>query len=272
MHPILFTLGPLTIASYGFLFAFGALLAILLAFKRAKAENLDQKIFADFIFYLMIISLLGAKLLLLVTNLDYYLKYPAEMKYLLTSGGTFFGGLIAGALFTVWYIRRHDLSYRVLGDIGGPSLALGHFFGRLGCFAAGCCWGREAGHFPLAVTFTSAKANFLTGVPLHVALYPTQLFEALLNLVNFVILYFAYKKRAFKGQTFALYIMNYSLIRFSIEYFRGDPDRGYVFGGMEKPLSSLSVPQLISVIGVILAVVLLKGFKIKSEKEHHIQG
>ena len=272
MHPILITLGPLTIASYGFLFAFGALLAILLAFKRAKAENLDQKIFADFIFYLMIISLLGAKLLLLATNLDYYLKYPAEMKYLLTSGGTFFGGLIAGALFTVWYIRRHALSYRTLGDIGGPSLALGHFFGRLGCFAAGCCWGREAGHFPLAVTFSSAKANFLTGVPLHVALYPTQVFEALLNLVNFVILSVAYKKRAFKGQVFALYVLNYSLIRFTVEYFRGDPDRGYVFGGMEKPLSSLSVPQLISVTGVILAVVLLKGFKKKGEKEHHIQG
>jgi phosphatidylglycerol:prolipoprotein diacylglycerol transferase len=270
MHPILIELGPLTIASYGFLFALGALLAILLAFRKAKAENIDLKIFTDFIFYLMIISLLGAKLLLLLTNLGYYLKYPAEMKYLLTSGGTFFGGLIAGALFTVWYIRRHALSYRVLGDIGGPSLALGHFFGRLGCFAAGCCWGRDAGHFPLAVTFSSAKANFLTGVPLHVALYPTQLSESLLNLVNFIILYFAYKKRTFKGQTFALYILNYSLIRFAIEYFRGDPDRGYVFGGMEKPLASLSVPQLISIIGVILALVLLKSFKRLGEKENHI--
>ncbi len=272
MHPILLKLGPLTIASYGFLFALGALLAILLAFKRAKAENLDLKIFADFVFYMMIISLLGAKLLLLLTNLDYYLKYPAEIKYLLTSGGTFFGGLIAGAVFAVWYIRRYALGFRVLGDIAGPSLALGHFFGRLGCFAAGCCWGREAGHFPLAVTFSNAKANALTGVPLHVALYPTQLFEALLNLVNFVILYFAYKKRTFKGQTFALYILNYSLIRFTVEFFRGDSDRGYVFGGLENSWSSLSVPQLICIIGFISALVMLKSFKKLSEKENLIQG
>jgi phosphatidylglycerol:prolipoprotein diacylglycerol transferase len=272
MHPILIKLGPLTIASYGFLFALGVLLAILLAFNKAKKENIDIKIFTDFIFYVMILSLLGAKLLLLLTNIDYYLKYPAEIRYLLTSGGTFFGGLIAGALFTVWYIRRHALSYRQLGDIAGPSLALGHFFGRLGCLAAGCCWGRPAGHFPLAVTFSSAKAGFLTGVPLHIPLSPTQPFEALLNLFNFAILYFAYKKRAFKGQVFALYILNYSLIRFAVEYFRGDPDRGYIFGGMDKPLASLSGPQLISIIGFITALFLLKGFKKKGEKEHHIQG
>ena len=272
MHPILIKLGPLTIASYGFLFALGVLLAILMAFRKAKAENIDLKIFADFIFYMMLLSLLGAKLLLLLTNLDYYLKYPAEIRFLLTSGGTFFGGLIAGALFAVWFIRRHGLSYRQLGDIAGPSLALGHFFGRLGCFAAGCCWGREAGHFPLAVTFSSTKANFLTGVPLHVALYPTQLFEALLNLLNFVILYFAYKKRAFRGQTFALYILNYSLIRFAVEYFRGDTDRGYIIGGLDHPLTSLSVPQLIGIVGFIAALIMLKRFKKLAEKENHLQG
>ncbi|MCX6558248.1 MAG: prolipoprotein diacylglyceryl transferase [Candidatus Aminicenantes bacterium] len=272
MHPILIKLGPLTIASYGFLFAFGVLLAILLAFSKAKKENIDLNIFADFIFYILILSLLGAKLWLLVSNFDYYLKYPAEIKYLLTSGGAFYGGLIFGAVFAVWFIRRHHLSYRQLGDIAGPSIALGHFLGRLGCFAAGCCWGREAGHFPLAVTFSSTKANFLTGVPLHIPLYPTQLFEALLNFTNFVILYFAYKKRTFQGQIFALYILNYSLIRFTVEYFRGDSDRGYVFGGMENPLASLSVPQLICLIGFITALILLKGFKKKGEKEHHVQG
>jgi phosphatidylglycerol:prolipoprotein diacylglycerol transferase len=268
MHPILIRLGPLTIASYGFLFAFGALLAILLAFSKAKQESIDLKVFADFIFYLMLLSLLGAKVLLLLTNLDYYLKYPAEIQYLLTSGGTFFGGLIAGGVFAAWFIRRHKLGFRVLGDIAGPSLALGHFFGRLGCFAAGCCWGREAGHFPLAVTFRSAKASQLTGVPLHTALYPTQLFEALLNLLNFAFLFFAYRKRSFKGQVFALYVLNYSLIRFAGEYFRGDPDRGYVLGGMDDPLASLSVPQLICVIGFVLSLVLLRVFKKLGEKEN----
>jgi len=272
MHPILIQLGPLTIASYGFLFALGVLLAILLSFRLAKKESIDPIILADFVFYVMLLSLLGAKLWLLLSNLGYYLKYPGEIKYLLTSGGTFYGGLIFGAVFAVWFIRRHKLSYRQLGDIAAPALALGHFFGRLGCFAAGCCWGREAGSFPLAVTFTSSKANSLTGVPLHIPLYPTQLMEAALNLGNFLILLALYKKRKFKGQAFAFYILNYSVIRFAVEYFRGDPDRGYIFGGMEHPLSSLSLPQLVSIVGFITALVLLKGFKKKGEKETHVQG
>lgn len=272
MHPILIKAGPLTIASYGFLFAFGVLLAILLSFRLAKKENIDLKIFTDFVFYVMLLSLLGAKLWLLLTNLGYYLKFPGEIKYLLTSGGAFHGGLIFGAVFAVWFIRRHKLSYRLLADIAGPALALGHFFGRLGCFAAGCCWGREGVGFPLSVTFTSMKANSLTGVPLHIPLYPTQLMEAALNLGNFIFLIMLYKKRKFKGQVFAFYMLNYSVIRFAVEYFRGDPDRGYVFGGMEHPFSSLSLPQLISIIGFITALFLLKGFKKKGEKETHVQG
>jgi phosphatidylglycerol:prolipoprotein diacylglycerol transferase len=267
MHPILIKIGPLTIASYGFLFALGVLLGVLLSFRLAKKENLNLVVFADFIFYVMLLSLLGAKLWLLATNLGYYLKYPGEIKYLLTSGGTFYGGLIFGAVFAVWFIRRHRLSYRQLGDIAAPALALGHFFGRLGCFSAGCCWGREAVHFPLAVTFTSLKANALTGVPLFIPLYPTQLMEAVLNLGNFLFLITLYRKRKFKGQVLAMYILNYSVIRFVVEYFRGDPDRGYIFGGVQHPLSSLSSPQLISIVGFITALLLLRGFKKKGERE-----
>ena len=272
MHPILIHAGPLTIASYGFLFAFGVLLGVLLCLRLAKKEGLDLAVFADFIFFVMLLSLLGAKLWLLVTNLGYYLEFPGEIKFLLTSGGSFYGGLIPGAVFAVWFIRRHRLSYRQLGDIAAPALALGHFFGRLGCFAAGCCWGREAAHFPLAVTFSDLKAQSLTGVPLYIPLYPTQLCEAALNLGNFLFLMVLYRKRKFKGQVLAMYMLNYSVIRFAVEYFRGDPDRGYIFGGMAHPFTSLSLPQLVSIAGVITALLLWKGFKKKGEKEHRVQG
>ena len=109
-------------------------------------------------------------------------------------------------------------------------------------------------------------------MPLYIPLYPTQLMEAALNLLNFLFLITLYKKRKFKGQVIAVYILNYSVIRFFVEYFRGDPDRGYIFGGMEHPLASLSSPQLISIIGVITALALLKGFKKKGEQETHVQG
>jgi phosphatidylglycerol:prolipoprotein diacylglycerol transferase len=268
VHPILIKLGPLTIASYGFLFAFGVLLGVLLCFRLARKEGVDLALFTDFIFWVMLLSLLGAKLWLLASNFAYYREFPGELKYLLTSGGSFYGGLIFGAVFAVWFIRRHKLSYRQLGDIVAPALALGHFFGRLGCFAAGCCWGREAAHCAVAVTFTSLKANALTGVPLYLPLYPTQLMEAALNLGNFLVLLVWYKKRKFKGQVIAIYMLNYALIRFVVEYFRGDADRGYVIGGMERPFASLSVPQLVSIVGVVVALLLLRGFRRKGEREN----
>jgi phosphatidylglycerol:prolipoprotein diacylglycerol transferase len=270
VHPILIRLGPLTIASYGFLFALGVLMGVLVCLRLARREGVDLAVLTDLIFWVMILSLLGAKIWLVASNLGYYIEYPGELKYLLKQAGSFYGGLIFGAVFAVWFVRRHRLNYRQLGDIVAPGVALGHFFGRLGCFAAGCCWGREAAHCPLTVTFANLKANSLTGVPLYIPLYPTQLVEAALNLCNFAFLMILYKKRRFKGQVFAMYVLNYSLIRFAVEYFRGDPDRGYLIGSMEHPFTSLSVPQSVSIIGVIIALFLLRGFKKKGEQENRV--
>lgn len=261
MLPVLIKIGPVTIHTYGFMFALGVLMAILLVLRKAKKESLDTKIVADFIFFTLLIGLLGAKLFLFFVEIKYYLKYPSEIKYLLTSGGTFYGGLIFGALFAAWYIRKHRLDYKVLSDITAPAIALAHFFGRLGCFSAGCCYGRPAADSFLGIEFTSQYAHNHTGVPLNTSIFPTQLMEALLNLLNFVILMVWLRKKKFDGQVFCIYILNYSLIRFFIEYFRGDHDRGYIMGDITHPFTSLSVPQLISIIGIILAIILYRIFK-----------
>jgi phosphatidylglycerol---prolipoprotein diacylglyceryl transferase len=265
MHPILIKLGPVTIHTYGFLLAVGVLLAIMLCIKLGKKEGINSQVVADFIFYTILIGLLGAKIFLFVTEIKHYLTYPREIPSLLTSAGTFYGGLIFGAIFVVWYVRKHKLDIRVIGDIMTPAVALAHFFGRMGCFMAGCCWGRDAEGCSVAVKFISDKTT--TGVPANVPLYPTQLVESILNLLNFVFLIFLFKKKSFKGQVLAVYVFNYSIIRFFVEYFRGDHDRGYLFGGIEQPFSSLSVPQLISLMGVCLAVVLFFVFKKKKEVE-----
>jgi phosphatidylglycerol:prolipoprotein diacylglycerol transferase len=266
MHPILIKLGPITIHTYGFLLAVGVLIAIIMIQILGKKENIDREVLTNFIFYTFLIALLGAKLFLFVTEIKFYLSNPAEIKNLITSAGVFYGGLICGGLFATWYIKKHKLVFRQLTDIIVPAVALGHFFGRLGCFAAGCCWGREAEGCSIAVQFTDSRAT--TGVPLHTHLYPTQLIEAILNLLNFAVLFILYKKKKFAGQVFAVYIFNYSLIRFCIEYFRGDPDRGYIFGGMHHPFVSLSVPQLISIIGFFLAIILYRVFKKKAAAEN----
>ncbi|MCX6581913.1 MAG: prolipoprotein diacylglyceryl transferase [Candidatus Aminicenantes bacterium] len=263
MFPVLIKIGPLTLHTYGFLLAVGVLAAILLILKLSKQQNIDQRVMADFMFYTILIGLLGAKIFLFVTEFKFYSQNPGEIKNLITSAGTFYGGLIFGALFAAWFLRKHKLNFRVLGDMVGPSLALAHFFGRMGCFFAGCCWGREAQGCSIAVEFTDKHTT--TGVPLNVPMYPTQLMEAILNLLNFIILMILYQKKKFHGQVFALYIFNYSIIRFIVEFFRGDDDRGYIFGGMDHPFTSFSAPQLISVIGVITAIVLYKIFKKKGE-------
>ena len=251
MYPILIKIGAFTVHTYGFLLAVGVLLAILLSLKLGKKEGIDTRLLSDFIFYTILIGLVGAKVFLLVTELEHYLRHPGEIFSLLTSAGTFYGGLIFGGLFVVWYSRKHKLNLTKIADVMAPSVALGHFFGRMGCFSAGCCWGRAAGDSSFCVIFTSPETT--TGVPHNIPLYPTQLAESILNLINFIVLLVLTKKKKFQGQVLAVYIFNYSLIRFCVEYFRGDHDRGYLFGGMNQPFSSISIPQLISIIGVIVA-------------------
>lgn len=263
MHPILVKIGPITIHTYGFLLAAGVISAILFSLHLAKKQNMDRKVLTDFFFYTILMGLLGAKIFLFMTEFGYYSEHPDQIKTLITSAGTFYGGLIFGATFAIWFVRKHKLGYRRLGDIIGPAIALAHFFGRMGCFSAGCCWGREAHGCAIAVEFTDSHAT--TGVPQHTPLYPTQLMEGILNLLNFIFLLVFYKRRKFDGQIFAMYIFNYSIIRFFVEFFRGDEDRGYIFGGMDQSFSSLSVPQLISIIGIITAIILYKTFKKKSE-------
>ncbi len=265
MLPILFKIGPLTIHTYGFLLAIGVLSAMMLGLKLGKEDNINTKNLSDLIFFSILIGLLGAKIYLFFTEFGYYTKNPGKIKELLTQAGVFYGGLIFGLLFAIWFIRKKKMDFKKIGDLAGPSIALGHFFGRLGCFSAGCCYGRDAHGCSIGIIFPDLGQE--TNVPIGRSIYPTQLMEALLNLLNFILLLFLYKKkRTFDGKIFAIYIFNYSLIRFFVEYFRGDPDRGYIFGGTDAPFISLSIPQLISIVGVLLSIFLYLNFRRKLNK------
>ena len=213
----------------------------------------------DAAFYTIIVSLIGAKLILFISNIPYYVAYPKELFALARSGGVFQGGLTFGVIYALWYFRRKKIPTWPTADLIAPALALGHGFGRIGCFSAGCCYGSECS-LPWATVFNNAYASELTGVHLHTPLHPVQLYEAVLNFINFGILYVILKKKKFDGQVFAFYIINYSVIRFFTEYFRGDhSDKIYFIRGA-TPLSSLSYPQLFCLLGLlggaVLAVVL----------------
>jgi phosphatidylglycerol:prolipoprotein diacylglycerol transferase len=256
MHPILVKIGPLTIHTYGFLMAVGVALGLWFIYAHAKRSGLDAVRIMDAAFYTIIVSLVGAKLVLFLSNAGYYISSPRELFSLARSGGVFQGGLAFGLVFALWYFRRKKIPTWKTADLIGPALAMGHGFGRIGCFSAGCCYGSECS-LPWAVVFKDQYAAQLTGVHLNEQMHPVQLYEAALNFLNFGVLFLILKKKRFDGQVFSFYIINYSVIRFFTEYFRGDHGDNIYFIRGGSALSSLSFPQLACVLGLIGGVVLL---------------
>jgi phosphatidylglycerol:prolipoprotein diacylglycerol transferase len=248
MYPRLFELGPITIYTYGLLLAAAYLLGLQLAIVRARHRGLDGNRVLDLGIYIIISALVGAKLLLLVTDWQSFASDPRELITLARSGGVFYGGLILAVIVALWYIRKIRLPLWTTCDVFAPGIALGHVVGRLGCFFAGCCYGKPT-TVPWAVTFTDPFAAANTGTPLNVPLHPTQLYEAGAEaLILIVLLATENRGRPYPGRTFWLYMLLYAISRFIIENYRADP-RGSV--------GPFSTSQFISLILVPLALVML---------------
>src|SRR5215831_7611389 len=248
MYPRLLELGPITVYTYGVLLAAAYLVGLKLAMVRANARGLDSNRVLDLGIYIIISALVGAKLLLLVTDFRTFRADPRELLTLARSGGVFYGGLILAVAVALWYIRRIGLPLWTTCDVFAPGIALGHVVGRLGCFFAGCCWGKPT-TVPWAITFTDPYAAANVGTPLNVPLHPTQLYEAAAEALILVVLLMTESRgRRFPGRTFWVYMLLYAVSRYIIEMFRGDP-RGSIL--------IFSTSQFISVILAPLAVVML---------------
>ena len=255
MHPILFELpwslgsfGRITVYTYGVLLAAAYLLGLQLARIRAKKRGLDQNRVLDLGIYIIISALVGAKLLLLITDFRTFSADPRELLTLARSGGVFYGGLLLAVAVALWYIRRIGLPLWTTCDVFAPGIALGHVIGRFGCLFAGCCFGRPTTR-PWGITFTDPFAAANVGTPLGVPLHPTQLYEAGAEFLILVLLLATERKgRSYAGRTFWLYMLLYAISRFVIEFYRGD-ERGTV--GM------FSTSQFISILLVPLAIGML---------------
>src|SRR6476620_11231730 len=220
MYPRLFELpwtvgsfGPITVYTYGVLLAAAYLCGLKLAMVRAKARGLDANRVLDLGIYIIISALIGAKLLLLFTDVEMFYENPRELLTLARSGGVFYGGLILAVVVALIYIRRIGLPLWTTTDVFAPGIAIGHVVGRFGCFFAGCCYGRPT-TLPWAITFTSPFAAANVGTPLNIPLHPTQLYEAGAELLILVILLATESRgRRFAGRTFWLYMLMYAISR-----------------------------------------------------------
>jgi phosphatidylglycerol:prolipoprotein diacylglycerol transferase len=249
LHPILFSVGPFHVATYGTLAALAVLAAFWTVLRLGRREGLDSGQLFEFSTWLLLVAFVGAKMLMVISDWGYYRQYPGEILSwsTLRSGGVFYGGFIAALLFAVWYIRLHHLPFWKVVDVYAPAISLGLGLGRIGCFAAGCDYGKPTTS-AWGVVFTNPIAHETSGVPLGIPLYPTQPIMSLTSLSIFAILMWRYPRKSRDGEIFVLYLALYAVARFFIEFLRGDEDRGFVFHHL------LSTSQFIAILALATAV------------------
>jgi phosphatidylglycerol---prolipoprotein diacylglyceryl transferase len=236
MFPILLKLGPLTIKTYGLFVALGFIASLQYTLWRSKSKGFIDEQIMDIVLYIVIAGLIGGRLMYVLLNWQFYFKNPLSIFQIWEGGLVFYGGLIASLLVFWFYVYQNSyFKYWEFLDIFAPAIALGHFLGRLGCFFAGCCYGLPT-TLPWGIKFTDSQCL----APQNIYLHPIQIYEALLNILLFFALDWFNKFKHPKGQTFAAYLFFYGIIRFHLEFFRGDDRGGFLLG--------LSVSQYISIL------------------------
>jgi phosphatidylglycerol:prolipoprotein diacylglycerol transferase len=245
VHPEFIRLGPLDIHTYGVFVALGFIVGLAVATRRARSEGINPERIADLGMWLIISGMLGGKLFHIIFFWDDFLYgWRQEGVRSLREGFVFYGGFIAASLTAVAYTTVKKLPFFRVADVFAPSIALGHAFGRMGCFFNGCCYGKPCS-LPWAVTFP--PPHIMAGIPVH----PTEIYEALGNLVIFAGLSAVYRYKRADGQIWWLYVLSYGVLRFIVEFFRGDYDTHY-FGVLT--LGHLVAITMISVAAVALAL------------------
>ncbi|MGH9468217.1 MAG: prolipoprotein diacylglyceryl transferase [Terriglobales bacterium] len=251
MYPILLQIDHFTFHTYGVLIAIGYLTGIYVARHFARRFGLDPEKIFNLAVYLAIAAIVGAKLFLVLQEFHYYVHEPAALLSwgFLESGGIFYGGLICALIVLTLYVHRQKLRWLAVGDAVAPGVAIGHGIGRLGCYSAGCCWGKAATGF-FGYTFHNAYAHATVGVPLGVELYPTQLMGAAGGLVIFLILWRMAKHRAFEGQITATYLLCYGVFRFLVDFLRYYEPQAMLFHGLMTDAQLTSLCMIALAIGI----------------------
>ncbi|MCD5397465.1 prolipoprotein diacylglyceryl transferase [candidate division NPL-UPA2 bacterium] len=251
MHPVLFRLGPFTIFSYGVMLAAAFIIGVYLARGEARRKGIGEESIVNLSLYVVVAGIVGARLYhIAFYGLSNHLCHPAEILAVWRGGLAFHGSIIGGLLAVIWFAKRQKISFWKLSDTLTPSLILGQALGRIGCFLNGCCHGIPT-RLPWGIIFPEGSpANWEYGFqPLH----PTQLYQAILNLLLFLFLWGRRKKGKYDGQLFLLYLILYSGGRFLVEIFRGDSL--YVW---ETPLKAAQIMGILIIIISLLVMRLLR--------------
>jgi phosphatidylglycerol:prolipoprotein diacylglycerol transferase len=252
MHPRLLTTPFYTLRTFGVLLAAAYLTAYWWMMREGRRQHLNAEALGSLGVWAIVGAIVGARVLMVVRNFSDYVAAPAELlsPSLLVAAGDFYGGFIGALISSAIFFRRNpQLPFWPAADVCAPAIALGQAIGRIGCLMAGDDYGSPT-QVPWAVTFTDPDAATIGGAPLGVPLHPVQLYESIVCLILFFVLVRLSRRKRFDGEVILAYTILYGVARFVLEFFRGDADRGFIFGGL------LSTSQFIAVILVPAAMVL----------------
>jgi phosphatidylglycerol---prolipoprotein diacylglyceryl transferase len=251
VYPKLFSIGSFYLPTYGVMVALAFLAGLAITVKLARRSGLNPELITNLAVYVALSGMLGAKVLMIVFDWNRYMANPGDIFSLATlqAAGVFQGGLILALVTAFFYMRHQALPPLATSDAFAPGLALGHAIGKIGCFAAGCCWGIET-KLPWAVKFHDPAAYALTGVPLEIALHPAQLYEAGAEALIFGFLYWRFARPHAPGQIIGLYLVVSSVTRFFIEFTRNH-EQALPFG------LPFSITQWIAIVLAFAGAVLL---------------
>jgi phosphatidylglycerol:prolipoprotein diacylglycerol transferase len=264
MYPRLLTTPVFTLYTFGLLLATAYATAFWWLVREGRREGLDVDALTSLGIWAIVGAIVGAKALMILRALPEYVSTPSEIfsRSVLTSAGDFYGGFIGAlAASAIFFYRHRSLVFWRAADLAGPAIALGQAIGRIGCLMAGDDYGRPT-DLPWGITFTDPDAANIGGAPLGVPLHPVQLYESIACLVLFGVLVRLSRHKRFDGQVILAYTLLYAIARFILEFFRGDADRGFVFGG------ALSTSQFIAAILGPAAVAL---WFVQRKRTPHVQ-
>ncbi len=266
MHPIAFQLGPLTVHWYGVMIALAFLAGLWTATLRAKREKIPGEKIADLTLWLMVGAILGARFVYVTTYWrEEFADQPFSEIFMIQHGGlVYYGGFLGAAATGIIYILWKKMPLWKTVDVLAPSVALGSFFGRAGCLLNGCCYGKPANlSWPWAIQFPNGSYAWDQQIQQHLPgvgpdtpslpVYPTEIYDGLLNLLLYFFLAWLFRRKKFDGQIFATYLLCYAITRSIVEYFRGDYSNLHYHLGL-TPAQWIGFP--IFVTGLALAAVL----------------
>lgn len=249
MHPILFEVGGFSVHTYGFLGAVAFLLGAFIALRRGQSLGVAPEATADLIFWTSLVGLAGSRLLFVAQNPNAVDGWIDVVNFR-NGGMVFYGSLLVGVPFGTLWMRMKGMPVLAMWDVMGTVMPLAHAIARIGCYAAGCCYGSQSSS-AWAVTFSHPLAGAPSGVPLH----PVQLYEAAMLLGVAAVTHVAWGRRRQDGLVIGLYLILYAVGRSVMELYRGDTERGWFMPELLGEL--LTYSQGVSIVGLVIGVVVI---------------